>query len=33
MMLGIPGYSSEGGGKTGVWNTRIHVRRRRKKWY
>jgi hypothetical protein len=29
-MLGIPGYTSEGGGMGGVRNTRIYVRVRRK---
>jgi hypothetical protein len=32
VVLDIPGYTSEGGGKHGVSYTRIHVRGRRKKW-
>jgi hypothetical protein len=31
-MLGIPGYTSERGGRSDVRNTRIHVGERRKKW-
>ena len=31
-MLIIPGCTSERGGRSGVRNTRIHVRGRRKKW-
>ena len=30
MVLGIPGYTSEGGGRSGVSNTRINVGERRK---
>jgi hypothetical protein len=31
MVLVIPGYTSEGGGKSGVRNTRIHDKERGKK--
>jgi hypothetical protein len=31
-MLGIPGYTLERGERSGVRNTRIHVRERRMKW-
>ena len=32
MVLGITGYTSERGGRSGVRNTRIHVKGRRKRW-
>jgi hypothetical protein len=32
LVLGIPGYTSERGGKSVVRNTRIHVGERREKW-